>query len=253
MAPEPRRRAVRIGHYDVDVSDSPSTRQLLATTAMRLFAERGIDAVSLREVTAAAGQRNKVAAQYHFGSKERLVQAIFEQYTGQMNHRRWAMLADLGYDTRHLGVPELVGALIGPLAEAATAPGGHYARFLAAASTPPWVRALADAEPAVTSSVRAVFAALADQLAHLPGPVVRTRLSLSMTLAVRALAGLEPNADADQARGALFVANIIDATIGMLTGPVSDTVAELLAESATTDVPDSSWSWDVLIGPARGE
>lgn len=245
-------RVFRIGHYDVGVSESPSTRQLLAATAMRMFAERGIDGVSLRELTAAAGQRNKVAAQYHFGSKERLVRAIFEQYTGQVDRRRWALLADLGYDTRRLGIPELVDALITPLAETATAPGGHYVRFLAAASSPPWVEALTDADPAVTSSVRAVFAALADQLAHLPLPVVRTRLSLSMTLVVRALAGLEPTADADPARSALFIANIIDATIGMLTGPVSDTATDLLAGSAT-DIPDSSWSWPILIGPARGE
>ncbi|MBF6100218.1 TetR/AcrR family transcriptional regulator [Nocardia cyriacigeorgica] len=234
------------------MSDSPSTRQRLAATAMRMFAERGIDAVSLRELTAAAGQRNKVAAQYHFGTKERLVQAIFEQYTGRVNQRRWTMLADLGYNTRRLGIPELVDALVSPLAETATPPDGHYVRFLAAASTPPWVHALAAADPAVTSSVRAVFSALADQVAHLPLPVVRTRLSLAMILVVNALAGLEPTADADPTRRALFIANIIDATVGMLTGPVSGTATDLVAGSVI-DTTDPSWSWHILIGPARGE
>ncbi|UGT43317.1 TetR/AcrR family transcriptional regulator [Nocardia yamanashiensis] len=234
------------------MSDSPSTRQLLAATAMRMFAERGIDAVSLRELSAAAGQRNKVAAQYHFGTKERLVQAIFEQYTGQVNQRRWALLTDLGHDTRSLGLGELVDALIRPLAETATVAGGHYPRFLNAASTPPWVQALAIADPAVTSSVRAVLTALADQLDHLPLPVVRTRLSLSMTLAVRALAGFDPAAAADPARSALFIANIVDATVGMLTGPVSRTAIDLL-DSLPADTPDPSWTWPTLIGPAGGE
>lgn len=233
------------------VSASHSTRQILAATAMRMFAERGIGAVSLRELSAAAGQRNKVAAQYHFGTKERLVQAIFEQYTGQVNQRRWAMLADLGHDTRRLDIPELVDALIRPLAETATTAGGHYPRFLSAASTPPWVHALAAADPAVTTSMRAVLAALADRLGHLPVPVVRTRLSLTMTLAVRALAGFEPAAAADPTRSALFVVNIIDATVGMLLGPVSHTATDLLAEQ-TIDAVDPTWPWPILIGPAGG-
>ena len=41
----------------------------------RLAAERGIAAMSLREVQAAAGQRNKSAAQYHFGSRTGLIEA----------------------------------------------------------------------------------------------------------------------------------------------------------------------------------
>lgn len=216
-----------------------------------MFGERGIDAVSLRELTAAAGQRNKVAAQYHFGTKERLVQAVFEQYTGHVNRRRWDMLADLGHDTRRLDLPELVDALIRPLAETATTPGGHYPRFLAAASTPPWVEALAAADPAVTTSMRAVLTELADRLDHLPPAVVRTRLSLSMTLAVRALAGLEPAAAAHPTRSALFITNIVDATIGLLTGPVSRTATELL-EDLADDTPEPSWTWPTLIGPAGG-
>ena len=43
--------------------------------AERLAAERGMAAMSLREVQAAAGQRNKSAAQYHFGSRAGLIEA----------------------------------------------------------------------------------------------------------------------------------------------------------------------------------
>ncbi|NDZ80673.1 helix-turn-helix transcriptional regulator [Streptomyces sp. SID10853] len=53
-----------------------NTRGLPIDAAERLFAERGIDAVSLRTVGAEAGQRNTSAAQDHFGSRQALLDAI---------------------------------------------------------------------------------------------------------------------------------------------------------------------------------
>ncbi|MGH9896848.1 MAG: helix-turn-helix domain-containing protein, partial [bacterium] len=49
------------------MSDTPTERRLLLA-AERLFADRGIDAVSLRAIMAAAGT-NVASVHYHFGSK----------------------------------------------------------------------------------------------------------------------------------------------------------------------------------------
>ncbi|MBU3067299.1 TetR/AcrR family transcriptional regulator [Nocardia sp. NEAU-G5] len=232
-----------------------STRQLLSATALRMFAERGIDAVSMRELTAAAGQRNKSAAQYHYGSKEQLVREIFEQHTGAVNQRRWELLGDLGYDTRKLSVPELAEALILPLAELAQPPAGHYLRFLAQVSTPPWVYALTQADPGVTSSIQYVLSTLATRLDRISQQIVRTRLSLSMVLAVQALAGFEhaaPRDDpADRTRARLFSANLVDATVGILTAPVSENAAQLLPQLRGTPT-DPGWLWPTLIDAASG-
>lgn len=67
------------------------TRLILA--AEQLFAKGGIDGVSLREIAAAAGQGNHHAVQYHFGSREGLVHAIFVHRMQQMEARRGEMLA----------------------------------------------------------------------------------------------------------------------------------------------------------------
>ena len=58
---------------------------LLIETAERLFAERGVNAVSLREIGAEAGQRNTGAVRYHFGTKEALVNAVFEHRMTPIN------------------------------------------------------------------------------------------------------------------------------------------------------------------------
>lgn len=55
-----------------------ATRARLIASAEQLFAERGVASVSLNEITRAAQQKNRNAVHYHFGSKEALVQAIFE-------------------------------------------------------------------------------------------------------------------------------------------------------------------------------
>ena len=96
-------------------------RAQLVDAAERLFAERGIGGVSLREVGAAAGQRNNSAAQYHFGSKDGLVAAIFERRMVPIDRRRRAMLADADGSIR-----SYVEAIVVPLHKAPA----RYRRFL---------------------------------------------------------------------------------------------------------------------------
>ena len=52
-----------------------ATRTRLIRTAEELFAARGVDAASIRAVTAAAGQ-GPAAVNYHFGTKDDLLNAV---------------------------------------------------------------------------------------------------------------------------------------------------------------------------------
>src|SRR6201994_5140502 len=72
-----------------------STKEQIVLAPERLFAERGCDGVSLREIGAAAGSGNNSAVQYHFGSKEQLVVAIFENRLTYIDERRAVLLAQL--------------------------------------------------------------------------------------------------------------------------------------------------------------
>ncbi|MFQ5694163.1 MAG: TetR/AcrR family transcriptional regulator, partial [Nitrospinota bacterium] len=57
----------------------------------KLFAEHGIAPVSVRMITAEAGV-NLAAVHYHFGSKDALIQAVWERRVAPMNRERLKML-----------------------------------------------------------------------------------------------------------------------------------------------------------------
>ena len=67
-------------------------REKILTTAERLFADRGFDGVSLRELTAQA-HVNLAAVNYYFGTKEKLYEEIVNIRIRPLNEARLALLA----------------------------------------------------------------------------------------------------------------------------------------------------------------
>lgn len=59
----------------------------MLTAAEAVFAEKGHDKASLRELTSLAGV-NLAAVNYHFGSKDDLVGAVFERLSSRVNRAR---------------------------------------------------------------------------------------------------------------------------------------------------------------------
>lgn len=115
------------------------TRRTIVETAERLFAERGIETVSLRDVSAAAGQRNHSAAQYHFGDRAGLVAATIAHRMSHVNERRLARLAL----TEDADVGGIVAAIVVPLVEIVEASAGWYGRFLARVQWDPFATGIA--------------------------------------------------------------------------------------------------------------
>src|SRR6516225_8182566 len=64
----------------------------LILAAERLFAERGIEGVALRQVNQAANQKNMSAAHYHFGSRDGLVNAVLVYRLPELDRRRGELL-----------------------------------------------------------------------------------------------------------------------------------------------------------------
>jgi len=106
--------------------EGAGTRERIVLTAERLIAEQG-PGVSLRQIGIAAGQRNPSAIQYHFGTKEDLLHAIFRHRLPYVNARRKECLAALARDT----FAGLVRADMTPYVELVQDPDAHYVPFVA--------------------------------------------------------------------------------------------------------------------------
>ena len=199
---------------------SDATRVRLLVTAERLFAERGIAGVSLREIGAAAGQRNNSATQYHFESKRGLVLALCEHRMRPVNERRLAML----HAVEHDDLRGLVEAFVLPLAEAVR-PGSFYLRFLAQLLAGPAQAPHAALELDVLHAVRQLLARLEPCLTAVPPALRRPRFQSAAVLVVHTLADHERqlHAHGRSAPLALRIADLVDATVGLLTAPVSAT------------------------------
>src|SRR5437667_12271018 len=96
----------------------------------RLIAEQGLR-VPLREIGQAAGSANKVAVQYHFGDRDRLIDAIFRYRLPQLEDRRSALLAEARGNDGEGRTAALMEALLRPIAEVLDRDGRRsYAGFL---------------------------------------------------------------------------------------------------------------------------
>jgi AcrR family transcriptional regulator len=91
-----------------------ATKAAVFNAAERLFALNGFQSVSVRDITAEAGV-NLASVNYHFGSKDALLFAIFRRRTGELNRERARMLHEA--NERHAGKPpvrEILEALFAP-------------------------------------------------------------------------------------------------------------------------------------------
>ena len=94
---------------------STETKERLLNAAERLFAEKGIQATSLREITAEAGA-NLAAVNYHFGSKEALIRSVLDRRLQPLNGERLRQLEEAEAAAGEAGpeIDAILTALVGP-------------------------------------------------------------------------------------------------------------------------------------------
>jgi AcrR family transcriptional regulator len=159
------------------------TREAILATAERMFAERGLAAVSCRQVSAAAGQGNNSAVGYHCGSKPDLVRAILRWHGEPVERIRERLVAGNG------GSGELrawLDCLVHPLPEYLSGLGTptYFARFAAQVMGDPAYREVAYAEHLATPSMSVVLARLDVCLPGLPAAVRAQRRTMTRQLMI---------------------------------------------------------------------
>lgn len=99
----------------------PTTSDALINAAERLFIQKGHHATSLRDITREAGA-NLAAVNYHFGSKEALIQAVVKRRLSAINEARLQALDALERqaDGEPLKPSQILDAFFGTLLRMAT-------------------------------------------------------------------------------------------------------------------------------------
>jgi AcrR family transcriptional regulator len=95
------------------IARSADTRARILDAAEVLFAEIGFEQASMRELTKSA-KVNLAAINYHFGSKEGLIVAVFTRRLGPVNQERLALL-ETAERRGKVRVEELLEAYVGPV------------------------------------------------------------------------------------------------------------------------------------------
>ncbi|MEZ5749093.1 MAG: TetR/AcrR family transcriptional regulator [Caenibius sp.] len=115
-----------------DAPGSFSESQIrILLSAEKMFAQNGIDGASLREIAKLADQRNPFAPQYHFGSREGLMRAVFAFRMGQLEEERARMLAEAEAAGREHEPRVILDMIYLPQITLVDGDGNHsYANFL---------------------------------------------------------------------------------------------------------------------------
>lgn len=204
-------------------SDQRAGRVAIIQAAERLFAMYGLHGASLRQISEASGQKNASAIQYHFGSRDGLVEAVFSQRMSAINPRRQAALDALTTENGLNNVRDLVSVMVVPMADELRprAEGNHYLQFLNRA-TQEKVLAIELAPPELLTAWNETIEHLRRALRYLPEPILRTRINLAPKLCISSLAAFEAAETADSDNLQLKIETLIDMIATGLTAPVSE-------------------------------
>jgi AcrR family transcriptional regulator len=93
--------------------ERPDTKTRILDAAEKLFGEKGFDATSLRDITKEADV-NLAAVNYHFQSKESLIEATIMRGAGPLNQQRMDMLEAAGPKPT---IEQIIEAFVGPILE----------------------------------------------------------------------------------------------------------------------------------------
>jgi AcrR family transcriptional regulator len=214
-------------------SSGSAARLQLISAAERLFARSGIDAVSLRQINVAAGQKNSSAAHYHFGSKETLILAIYSARMENVNARRLDAITKLEAENQLNDVRALVYTIVQPIVDEIEAdPSGRsYIAFMAQAIGHPQLDLAELWQQDHNEGLSKIIKFLADALPDLPEPIFGQRFGLAFEQIVHSLADREKLRKGDdefQVDGDLFVSNLIDCISGAMSAPLSAATQENL-------------------------
>ena len=202
-------------------------KQALLDAAAVLMDERGVDNVTVHDISQASGHRNRSAVQYHFGSRDAVIQAVISRTMDPIDAERNLLLDHLESTGATLTTRGVLEVVVRPLARQLHTPEGRrYFRIGAQLINHP--RFMTDARDAITvnTSITRCAAYLLPSLDHLPVPIAVERTSQVTSFIIRACGDQSRLMDSDPpARPVLsvedFTVNLVDTIMAIVQAPTS--------------------------------
>jgi AcrR family transcriptional regulator len=209
--------------------DASDTRRKLLDAAARAFAEDGVFNASLIEITRAAGQRNRGALHYHFGSRDGVLCAVLDRHVAFLARREGELLK-VASQAPDDDVAVVIEAIVRPAAELAESGWRGRCCLLVIAE-------LAGEDPANYSDElqavlartggNEVYALLATRMADVSDAVQIERFALLTTFILRAVAdrarllGRRGRRGRPQLDYETFVRNLVDMAAAAMAAPAT--------------------------------
>ena len=210
-------------------------KQALLDAAAVLMDERGVDNVTVQDISQASGHRNRSAVQYHFGTRDAVIQAVISRTMEPVDAERNLLLDHLEATGVPLTARSVLEVVVLPLARHLRTPEGRrYFRIGAQLINHP--RFMTDARDAVAvnTSIARCAGYLLPTLDHLPALVAAERTSQVVSFIIRACGDQSRLMDSDApARPVLsvedFAVNLVDTILAILQAPTSVAAAPAAA------------------------
>jgi AcrR family transcriptional regulator len=206
-----------------------ATRQRLIIAAKRLFAARGFEAVTVRDVLTEAGEKNGASISYYFGSREGLIYEITAELFSFLDARWSAGLEELDRLGRPATVRELITVAVRTSAELDAEGEEPTASRLSEALSHQRHHVIQQVMKAqkLTAWDRMLMR-ISQNLPEIPGPIMRQRL-IFLTRYLSSVFALYESArvsGSERQRAALVTAydlgNVIDTAVGLVSADVVD-------------------------------
>lgn len=205
--------------------ESADTRSRLKIVARALIAERGVDGVGVREILRGAGARNASSLNYHFTSKEGLIEELLVDMFSNAEQCWQARLCDAERQGRPLTVRELVEILVRETSHTTPAdPNPTAIRFMASALLTRRHLVAKVAAKAEAVAFNTLLGKIALACPDVPRAVMRQRLIFFAWYLVATLQAYEGEVVAaggckDVWAAADPLQNLIDTSVAMLRAP----------------------------------
>ena len=204
------------------------TRLRLKKTALKLFAQRGIENVSVRDIQAAAGQKNNGSITYYFSSRDALIREIVGDVAAVLdadNNRRLDALEARGGPASVREVAEILLPIVDREGEDTTE--GQYQLQFFTSVLITRRDLLFEATEGADRATRRCFQHIVRLAPEMPREIIRQRLQLMLLFALSAGASMESGKEDHRNWARLWgqqsaKSNLADVMAGMITAPVTE-------------------------------